>query len=1064
MLNIQFFWIKHFVVLLLVITTSQFVSAQVWMQGYNFRKKITIDKSRIPGTSNLLNFNILIELDAADLKYSLGCGDGLTHASGLPISFASKAQSAVPIGFQVDSYDPVAGKLRCWVQIAELIAAVNPGTNEIYFYYGGKEMHNPLSEESRAIWPTNYRQVWHMNLDSGPATSFSANHSNGNNAIGNSGMNAVNFVPGVVGTGVLFNGATDYMGAAVDNERTMCISVWVKLAQLGKEQVILANNTETNGYRVKISAQGKVVFDILNMGVVNTHSSTEAISVNSWTYLTVIFMGNLKRIYINGQFKGGGGSPSSTGGVGETLIIGRSKQSTDYFNGIIDELRIANTERSTSWMLTEYRNQLHPVDFISVSSQEVNPVQVSTANEFTGANGTNSWHDEGNWSFGRLPGEYTDVLVPAGKEVQINLGSMISINSLTLGHAATMVLNGDLEVNCLAELAASSSVHLKDNVRLSFKNDLLNNGAIISGQNSGTLVFNSNSSLQTVSGTGSVTIARLELGLALPSHTLLLNAKINISKHLILLKGILNANDQLTLLARGNNDYAAVMPVENVHQTRIIGNVNIQQFIDGDFSAPATARGWWLLSSPVYHSVNGIQEYNLHAIKQSVFVTGPGGTMNGFDASPNNRSTIYTHDQALPGTLSQKYTGVPGIGVSLPFGKGVYVFSRGSRTEPNAYEHQVLKAPFSNPKPYMLIHKGQLFTGELKVDVFSNNVGAEGDGYNLLGNPYASPITWGSLQKTNVLPFVWVFDPKNNAYLVTDHSTYVIQAGSGFFVKVSNGSSSGSITFTEKAKTVTTSVTRFSEVVSSHKQEKLNRNAAIRAEVVATEIKVGLKKDDLSDEYRLIFRTSGNNGITDADAQKIGEGHLSISGLAVNGHKLAIDEREGDTSIKNIQLFVKGWKSGVYSLSLKMSLNNDEQITLFDHYLNKRIPVGQREYFYPFSIDMENGATHGKGRFSLSVESRGKTKPADERKAIFLYPNPVNDVIYLRSTHQTWRNLKVLVRAITGHVIWKGELPLLGPAAAVQLPYHQFTRGLYILQLIDQKTNKTIASFKVLKN
>lgn len=1052
------FWLKNtlFLVLLLV-TSGQFVCAQPWMQGYNFRKKITIDKSKIPGASNLRNFNLLIEVEVAELKEVLGCGDGLQHAGGLPISFASGKQPAIPLGFQIDSYDPASGKLRCWVQVMELIAANNPGLNEMYFYYGGAERHDPLAQESLAIWTHNYRQVWHMNFDAEPATSFSAVHRHGNNATGNPQMNAGSFVRGLIGTGISFNGHTDYMRSAADQERTTCISGWIKLAQTGAAQVILANDSAANGWRLKISAAGKIVFDVFNMGVLNSHASIPAVPVNTWTYLTVIFTGSQKKIYINGEYKGGGGSPSSKGGIGETISIGRSKQNDDHFKGVMDELRIANLERSVEWISTEYRNQLNPADFIQVAAREVNPVQVQNMVEFTGANGTANWHDEGNWSGGQLPGKYTDVVIPAGKEVRLNIGHEVSLNRLFLRQGAVMVLSGNLEVNCTAQLAASSSVYLNDEAHLIVKRDLLNDGTIVSGRDGGTLVFKGVNPLQTVSGSGTVTVARLEVGLALPSHTLLLNAKVKISRLLVLLKGIFNANDQLTLLAAGPDSYASVAPVADVLHASVTGNVNIQQFIDGSFSSPSTARGWWLLSSPVYHAVNAIKEYTLKAIQQSVFVTGPGGAINGFDHSPNNNATIYTHNQALPGTLSQKYTGIPRMDVSIPFGRGFYIFSRGSRFAPHAYEQQIQKPPFSNPEPYTFMHSGQLFTGDLKIDLFNNNTGAEGAGYNLIGNPYASGITWGGLQKTDLSPFVWIFEPKNNAYLVTDQPGYVIPAGTGFFVKVKNGYGTGSVTFTESAKYTGVPVPNSSKTASAQQGRVIEGAQAIS-------IKVDLKKDGLSDPYRVTLRKGGDDGITDADAQKIGEGHLSISGLTPEGHKLAIDERGADAAVSTIRLFVKGWASGTYILNLQASLGNTGEVVLLDHHLNKRIPVEAEEYQYPFFMDMENSKTYGGGRFSLLVRTLEKSRAEVPDKAILFYPNPVNNVIYLKSTDQTRRNLKVLIRTIAGNVVWEEELPLLEAGVAALLPCDQLVRGLYILQLTDKKTNKTIASFKMLKN
>lgn len=1060
MLNILFGRRFRFIVLLYVALAGQSANAQLWMSGYNFRQKITIDRSKVQGNSNLLNFNVLIELQIPELNGSIGCGNGNTgiSGSGLPISFAAKERPDVPMNFQADNYDPLTGRLQCWVQFPELIAGTNPGINEIYFYYGGKK-EEELSGNNQSLW-VNYQRVWHMNFDAGPAVSSNAKGIAGSNAIGNASMDATNFTPGVIGSGIRFDGIADAMDATSDPGNAMNIGMWIKLNQIGSEQIILTNDSAGSGCWLKINAQGKVVFEIFSNGLVSSHVSLSALPLNNWVYLVAQYSKTLKRIYINGQYSGGGGSVASAGGKVASLRIGSSKQNTGHFSGVIDELRIGAVVERPEEMLTAYNNQLHPEQFINVSAQETNPIQTFTANEFTDGNGTGLWYDSGNWSSGSLPENQSDIIIREGKHAEIVAGMPVYINGLILKPGSAIISESALEVNCNVRMDPSSSILLKSQARLIFKNDVVNNGLIRSDESDGTLVFNGAQPLQVFSGTGDVHVSHLEINQLTASTTVLLNAKISVSKQVMSLKGTLNANGNLTLLSKDASNYAMVMPMGQGLDANITGDVNVQQFIDGNFSSPSTSRGWWLMSSPVCHSSYPHQQYNLQSIKRHIFVTGPGGTSNGFDASPNNKPTIYSHNQALPGTLSQKYTGIPNMDVLMPIGKGFYVFSRGNRMDENAYLHQIQNAPFSNPSPYTLTHTGGLFSGELNVTVFNRDSGAEGDGYNLLGNPYAAPISWGKLKKLNVSPFIWVFDPRNNAYLVTDDPGYIIHTGTGFFVKVNSGHTMGTVTFSEEAKLSSSTFGVLSKVVMSGKSKVKEKNSA-----GAGKIKVVLKKDGLSDEYILLTRPEGNDEVTDADAQKIGEGHLSISGLATNGTKLAIDERHPDTGKQVIKLFIKGWASGTYTLQLQHSRYGSEQVTLFDHYLNKEMAVNNETQPYFFSIDLANSQTFGAERFSLILQRQETTlEKAVTDQSILCYPNPVNEILYIKSAHSTWRNLKISIRAMAGSVAWSGRLPLLGPDTPFRLNCDQLASGIYVLVLIDEKSNQTITSFKMLKN
>lgn len=1046
------FWFKRMAVLLLVLTTYENALGQAWMPGYNFRKKISIDKSMIQGGVNLLEFSLLIELEDQDLKQTTGCVYQGQNKE-LDISFASIVQPDIPIPFQLDAYDPLKGKLMCWVRIKELIAAGNPGLNELYLYYGSKQRHNPFSAESRATWGNDYQNVWHLNPDIPPASSRSANQSSNNDIIGDSGVSMDSFQEGKIGAGLQFNGSTTSMHTAPDTNTNVYVTLWLKLHEIGREQVILANDTLGVGFRITIDPEGYIV---LSSDFIR--KSTLALTAGTWYYVGVMYNRQQKEIYINGVYRGGDAILNLRMKNIGRYSIGKSKQDDRYFNGMMDELRTLRVIRRREWLSAEYRNQLNPTAFISVSAQEINPVQTPLVDEFTGAYGTNNWDDEGNWSFGRLPEPYANITIKAGKELRTPTSTPLMVNSLVLEAGSRLLLETDLEVNCKAQIGSSSSIVLGEGVRLVFKNDVVNDGSIVLNKNIGALIFAGDHSLLSFSGSGTCTVSRLEVNLA--SGTTSLQAGLKVSKQVELIKGTLNANGNLTMLAAGAIDYAVLMPIQNTNSTNIIGNVTVQHFIDGDFLAPSTARNWWLLSSPVYQSLTEPKLYNLNAIQQSMFATGIGGVNNGFDLSPNNNSTIYTHDQSLPGTLSQKYVGLANMGVNVPMGKGFYVFSRGSRAEPNAYDRQIQTSPFSNPKPYLINYSGKLFTGELKVVLQNRNTGGEGDGYNLLGNPYASALVWGTLKKVNVSPFLWVFDPKNNAYRVTDDPAYLIHSGTGFFVKVNSGNSTGELTFTEQAK-YGTAISGFATRLSSANKE------ADRAQYdKKTRIKISLNKEALSDDYFLTLHPSGNNEINDADAAKIGEGHLSISGLATNGYKLSIDERAIDTGRRLIKLFVKGWTTGTYSLKFNAVFKNQEKLTLIDHYLDVQYLIAAGESTYHFSINTAIGQSYGKERFSLLLEPIKITKPINEltNSPFLLYPNPVNELIYLKALNQTWKNLKVIIRNISAEVVWRNDQAVLEPGIPLQLSCSQLIKGIYILQLIDPKSNKPIASFKILKN
>ena len=62
--------------------------------------------------------------------------------------------------------------------------------------------------------------------------------------------------------------------------------------------------------------------------------------------------------------------------LGKPWTIGQDwdpKGRTDFFNGIIDEVRISNSITSFDWVSTEYNNQNDPSSFLSFGPKETGP-------------------------------------------------------------------------------------------------------------------------------------------------------------------------------------------------------------------------------------------------------------------------------------------------------------------------------------------------------------------------------------------------------------------------------------------------------------------------------------------------------------------------------------------------------------------------------------------------------------------------------------------------------------------------------------------------------------------
>jgi hypothetical protein len=1039
--------------------------AQSWMPGYGYRKKITIAKQKVISTTiyntpntlfyDLPDFTVMIELSDADLIHIPGsCSNKMRNIEGRDISFALSESPATPLSFELESYNAQSGKITCWVKIPVLSSnlTATPATS-IYFYYGASLLHDNQTAGT-GTWPDDsYSKVWHMNRDLPPATTRNAmNGLTEQNLVGNMDIDIDNYVPGILNGGILLNGSTESLSAAGDLNTTFTISAWIKLNAIGTEQVIATNDSVgssvSNGYIFKVNGTGNLFIEVHRGALpVYNQASANRLSPGIWYFVTATSNGKEITVLLNAAVNGSKSTTTLRLGAGGQVKIGSTKQHTSYFNGIIDELRILKTVRAVNWLQTEYSNQSNPMGFYQVGTEEYNPASVCT---FKGAVNT-SWTLAANWQNSIIPTANSDVIIAAGKTAQLAGGAKILVNKLTIEQGASLSLGVDLDVNCTALINSGAALRLENGVRANFSADVTNNGAISLNGTTGVLAFSGGLALQHFFGAGTTTIYGLETRMTRTDGTLLFDAPVFVTGYVNLIKGTLNANNNLTLAASETAD-AMLLPIENPFEAGISGDVHIQKYVKGPYASPSTARGWRLFSSPVYQSEESSAPfYNLLAYKNSLFVTGSGGSSNGFDPSPLNSATIYTHDQSLPGTLSQKYRAIPNMATNIPVGKGIFVFSRGSRNVLNAYQQQLVAASFSNPEGYVITYTGKVFTGQLTVRVNNKNTGAEGDGFNLLGNPYPAAIKWGDLLKTNLGGFVWMFDPLNNAYVVSDLPGTVIPSGTGFFVRVNTGQTEGSLTFTENAKYVEHTSVRNIATASTGLRDKIAQ---------LSRLSLSLSRDLFEQRYTLCFTGNGGDDIDDNDALKIGEGYVNIAGIA-GGLKLAFDERTFPTEKKVIKLYVAGWGKGFYDLKFSglESFENNTAITLVDSYSNLGKKVTVSENTYRFYMDEDVPSSFGTERLSLHFEPDESPANSLINKEQLVYPNPFSTKFFLKNTDNIPKGSHLVLRNSLGNIVVKKNLDGFGDLQEIDGSH--LATGFYIVQIISG--NRTIYTSKILR-
>jgi len=356
----------------------------------------------------------------------------------------------------------------------------------------------------------------------------------------------------------------------------------------------------------------------------------------------------------------------------------------------------------------------------------------------------------------------------------------------------------------------------------------------------------------------------------------------------------------------------------------ITGSVIVERYV------PAR-RAWRLMTAPLSNAntiYDSWQNGGVNTPGMGTFITGPGGD-NGLDVSKSYSLKTYN-------VTSQLLTPVTNTNVSLSSAdgsadnKGYFLFVRGDRDPAN------LTPPNSNVTT--LSANGSLQTGKqtFTASGVANN-------FTLVGNPYAAPVDFNSVTRTNVPKKFWAWDPNLNTvggYVLLDDQdgdgnysvsvatsqTNVLQSGQAFFVQTTN-TEPALIEFNESSKSPVTNSAGF-------------RGNNGSTEVLRTSLYLKNKdnSETLADGVLSEYNSKYSEEVNIQDGSKMENINENLA-IQRNGHLLSIERRplvENDTLYLNLT----NTTSRDYRFRFDPSnISSEVSAWLEDTYLNTSTPL-----------------------------------------------------------------------------------------------------------------------------
>ncbi|UOQ53617.1 kelch repeat-containing protein [Hymenobacter cellulosivorans] len=610
---------------------------------------------------------------------------------------------------------------------------------------------------------------------------------------------------------------------------------------------------------------------------------------------------------------------------------------------------------------------------------------------WTGAAST-SWTDAGNWSGGVAPTATDDVTIPAGLSRYPNIST-----TAPTAHTVTV--------------ASGAQLTLADGGTLSLTGNLINNGSF-SATGSGTLAF-TGATAQVLGGTAPTTLTTLRVGPAGAT----LAGPVTVQRQLTL-QGNLTTTGQSLVLASSSTGTALVVNRGGV----VTGPATVQRYIEATDYAGAGYRHF----SP---ALSGARVADLT-------VSGSGAVPLVVNAAYNLAAepslvtpfpTVFAYAQSRVSTdFGTGWMSPAAASALLPPGQGLTIQQQAGTT-------LALTGP-------------TLTTGTVSVQGLSRGSGAEA-GWQLLGNPYPSPVDWSRVSTSNLEAAAYVYratGPYAGGYTayVNGIGRSVLAQGQAFFVRVNSVGAVGSATFTNAARDTSYTNPGYARPARPETrplvQLLLQRAGSTTSAASQDEFYV----------YEQAGATAGFDGAFDAVKVQLNGGTQPSLYQVVGTQAVAIQGLPAGTGARSLQLGVNAPEAGSYVFSAAQLLNlpTGEPVWLEDKLSNTWHDLRQGSY----AVNLSQGLSTT--RFVLHLHQGavlGSQKATSWKGELQLYPNPASNsaAVTVVASGVPGSSAELVLLNVVGQIVRQQPLAVTGKEVRGTVALSGLAPGIYSVQV-----------------
>ncbi len=351
------------ITLYLLVPVAAFADAgEWWNDAWEYRQKISFDTtaSGADTKENINDFPLLLKLHSGNFNFANAKDDGTD------IRFVTSDGTTL-LKHHIERYDTIDEMALIWIRLTRVSA--DTATEYIWMYYGNNDAAG--GQDIAGTYAVDQVLVMHLDEIEGNPKDATAYKNNAAKFKGGLGL------PSIIGTGATISAVDDAVTVAkspsMDFSSGFTFSSWIR-ANEGVTDAVLFSMAGDTG-EIKIAVENSMVYCTVtsDTGTVVTTEKTTGISPMTWQHLCVtvvpdgritITLDGIESTWSDMKFS----MPLLTG----NMVIGNSIDSSKPFLGDMDEIRVAKSAKSQSYIRLSYNTEGPVAKFLVVEGEQIN--------------------------------------------------------------------------------------------------------------------------------------------------------------------------------------------------------------------------------------------------------------------------------------------------------------------------------------------------------------------------------------------------------------------------------------------------------------------------------------------------------------------------------------------------------------------------------------------------------------------------------------------------------------------------------------------------------------------